>query len=80
MCKIRVWEPTLIGESGAEYDLIIDYIDEDEDGKADIQIIVDNGRKDFHGKWTSHFLVFRVESQSTQSARTIISAIKAAKL
>ena len=46
------------GHYGAEYDLIIDYIDEDEDGKADIQIIVDNGRKDFHGKWTSHFLVF----------------------
>ncbi|MCB9310169.1 MAG: hypothetical protein H6567_08940 [Lewinellaceae bacterium] len=46
------------GNYGGELDLNIDYIDPDKDQKADIQLIVDNGKKDFHGKWESHFLVF----------------------
>ncbi|MEZ4911648.1 MAG: hypothetical protein R2774_12405 [Saprospiraceae bacterium] len=46
------------GDLGGPMDLNIDYIDLDKDKKADIQIIVDNGEKDFHDKWMSHFLVF----------------------
>lgn len=46
------------GKYGDSGDLIIDYIDEDDDGKADYQVIIENGEKDYTGKWTSHYLWF----------------------
>ena len=46
------------GKYGSEKDLIVDWIDEDKDGKADIQAIVDNEKKDFTGKWQSHYIWF----------------------
>ncbi|MEN8247661.1 MAG: alpha-L-rhamnosidase N-terminal domain-containing protein [Bacteroidota bacterium] len=46
------------GKYGSELDLIIDYIDDDNDGKADYQTIVDNGKKDYNGKWKSHYIWF----------------------
>ncbi len=46
------------GRYGGEKDLIVDWNDEDGDGRADIQIIVDNGSKDNKGKWESHFIWF----------------------
>jgi hypothetical protein len=46
------------GLYGSELDLIIDYIDENGDGKADYQIIIDNNAKDYAGKWKSHYIWF----------------------
>ncbi len=46
------------GKYGSELDLIIDWVDEDGDGKADLQAIVDNGAMDFTGKWESHYIWF----------------------
>ena len=46
------------GKYGSEKDLIIDWIDDDGDGLADRQAIVDNGAKNFTGKWMSHYVWF----------------------
>jgi len=46
------------GKFGGEKDLNIDWSDEDGDGKADLQCIVDNGYKDEKGKWLSHYIWF----------------------
>ncbi len=46
------------GKYGSEMDLIVDWIDEDSDGTADIQAIVDNGKLNNKGKWASHFIWF----------------------
>ena len=46
------------GQYGGAYDLIVDYIDEDGDGKADYQLIAENGDADHTGKWTSHYVWF----------------------
>ena len=43
---------------GSEKDLIVDWNDLDDDGKADWQLIVDNNNKDNSGKWTSHYIWF----------------------
>ncbi len=49
------------GKYGGELDLIIDWSDQNGDGKADIQTIVDNGKKDNKGKWASHYIWFMDE-------------------
>lgn len=46
------------GKFGSEKDLNIDWSDEDGDGIADLQCIVDNGFIDQKGKWTSHYVWF----------------------
>ncbi|MEO9968168.1 MAG: hypothetical protein ABJF11_20415 [Reichenbachiella sp.] len=46
------------GKYGDEGDLIVDYIDEDGDGKADYQVIIENDKKDYTGKWKSHYMWF----------------------
>ena len=47
------------GKYGAEYDLMIDWGDEDGDNKADIQVIVDNSTwNDRRGKYMSHYMIF----------------------
>jgi hypothetical protein len=46
------------GKYGDYLDLNIDYIDGDGDGKADYQILVDNGKKEFKDKWESHYMWF----------------------
>ncbi|HFA49344.1 MAG TPA: hypothetical protein ENJ95_10040 [Bacteroidetes bacterium] len=46
------------GKFGSEKDLNIDWGDEDGDGKADMQCIVDNGLKTEKGKWQSHYIWF----------------------
>ncbi len=46
------------GKYGSEKDLIVDWSDLDDDGKADWQLIVDNNKKDNKGKWTSHYIWF----------------------
>ncbi|MEP4534419.1 MAG: hypothetical protein ABJ004_15110 [Cyclobacteriaceae bacterium] len=46
------------GLYGSELDLILDYLDINDDGKADFQVIVDNGKKAYTGKWTSHYMWF----------------------
>jgi hypothetical protein len=46
------------GNYGGEKDLNIDWSDEDGDGLADVQCIVDNGFKDETGKWASHYIWF----------------------
>jgi len=51
------------GIYGGEKDLIVDWSDENGDGKADIQAIVDNGYKDSTGKWESHYIWFMDDDQ-----------------
>ncbi len=51
------------GKYGSEKDLIVDWIDENQDGRADMQIIVDNGNIDNKGKWESHFIWFFDDDQ-----------------
>jgi len=46
------------GKFGSEKDLNIDWSDEDGDGMADVQCIVDNGFINQKGKWTSHYIWF----------------------
>lgn len=46
------------GKYGSEKDLIVDWNDLNNDGKADWQLIVDNNKKDNNGKWTSHYIWF----------------------
>ena len=46
------------GKYGSEKDLIVDWSDIDGDGKADIQLIVDNNKKNNKGKWSSHYIWF----------------------
>ncbi|HFB99976.1 MAG TPA: hypothetical protein ENJ53_04145 [Phaeodactylibacter sp.] len=46
------------GNFSGELDLMVDWSDEDGDGKADWQCIVDNAKKDYSGKWTSHYIWF----------------------
>lgn len=46
------------GKYGSEKDLIVDWSDLDGDEKADVQLIVDNNKKDNKGKWTSHYIWF----------------------
>ncbi len=46
------------GSYSGEKDLMVDWNDEDGDGKADWQCIVDNAAKDYSGKWTSHYIWF----------------------
>ena len=46
------------GSYSGEKDLMVDWSDEDKDGKADWQCIVDNAEKDYTGKWTSHYIWF----------------------
>ncbi|WP_420582311.1 hypothetical protein [Reichenbachiella sp.] len=46
------------GKYGDEGDLIVDYIDEDQDGKADYQVIIENAARDYTGKWKSHYMWF----------------------
>ena len=46
------------GLFSGELDLMVDWNDEDGDGKADWQCIVDNAKKDYTGKWTSHYIWF----------------------
>lgn len=46
------------GRYGSEKDLNIDWSDEDGDGVADLQCIVDNVTKDEKGKWLSHYIWF----------------------
>ena len=46
------------GKYGSEKDLIVDYIDLDNDDNADWQLIIDNNYKDNKGKWTSHYIWF----------------------
>lgn len=47
------------GKYGSEMDLIVDYIDSDNDQKADWQMIADNGEKIEKGKWLSHYIWFQ---------------------
>ena len=51
------------GDYGGEKDLIVDWADENLDGKADLQFIVDNGFKNNKGKWESHFIIFFDDDQ-----------------
>lgn len=51
------------GAYGGEKDLIVDWADENLDGQADLQFIVDNGYKNKSGKWESHFIVFFDDDQ-----------------
>ena len=44
------------GIYGGGQDLIIDWNDENHDGIADMQVILDNGEIDYKGKWASHFI------------------------
>ncbi|MDW3211990.1 MAG: hypothetical protein R8N23_19125 [Reichenbachiella sp.] len=46
------------GKYGDEGDLIVDYVDADEDGKADYQVIIENAARDYTGKWKSHYMWF----------------------
>lgn len=46
------------GKYGDSGDLIVDYIDEDHDGLADYQVIIENAEKDYTGKWKSHYMWF----------------------
>jgi hypothetical protein len=46
------------GKYGDFLDLIIDYIDGNGDGRADYQILVDNGAKENKEKWESHYMWF----------------------
>ena len=46
------------GSYSGEKDLMVDWNDENGDGKADWQCIVDNAEKDYTGKWTSHYIWF----------------------
>ena len=51
------------GKYGGEKDLIVDWADENKDGLADLQFVVDNGFKNSKGKWESHFIVFFDDDQ-----------------
>ena len=51
------------GKYGGEKDLIVDWADENSDGQADLQFVVDNGFKDNKGKWESHFIIFFDDDQ-----------------
>ena len=51
------------GIYGGEKDLIVDWSDENGDGQADVQAIVDNGYKDATGKWESHYIWFMDDDQ-----------------
>ncbi len=44
------------GRYGGSQDLIIDWDDEDGDGKADIQVLVENSKTSYKGKWKSHIV------------------------
>ena len=46
------------GSFSGPKDLMVDWSDEDQDGKADWQCIVDNAEADYTGKWTSHYIWF----------------------
>ena len=46
------------GKYGDSGDLIVDYIDANNDGKADYQVIIENSTKDYTGKWKSHYMWF----------------------
>ena len=47
------------GQYGGDYDLMIDWGDEDVDGKADIQVIVDNqGWLERRQKYLNHYMIF----------------------
>ncbi len=46
------------GKYGSEKDLNVDWNDEDGDGIADMQCIVDYGSKNEKGKWRSHYIWF----------------------
>jgi hypothetical protein len=45
------------GQYGHELDLIIDWVDENRDGKADLQIIADNARYSDRGWSPGHFMI-----------------------
>jgi hypothetical protein len=47
------------GKYGSEMDIIVDYIDSDNDQKADWQMIADNGKISEKGKWMSHYMWFQ---------------------
>ncbi len=47
------------GKYGSEKDLIVDWFDINQDGKADWQLIVDNNYRTDKGKWTSHYIWFQ---------------------
>lgn len=51
------------GAYGSEKDLIVDWADENQDGQADLQFIIDNGYKNSKGKWESHFIIFFDDDQ-----------------
>ncbi len=44
------------GKYGGALDLIIDWNDEDGNGQADIQVLVENSRTSYKGKWKSHIV------------------------
>ena len=44
------------GEYGSEYDLVIDWNDENSDGKADIQAIAEYSGFDDRGRWRAHYM------------------------
>ncbi len=51
------------GNYSGALDLMVDWSDENKDGKADLQTIVDNSKADFKGKWTSHYIWFLDDDQ-----------------
>ena len=44
------------GHYGNGSDLIIDWNDENGNGIADMQVVLENGEVDYKGKWTSHYM------------------------
>jgi len=46
------------GKYGAEYDLILDWNDEDSDQVADLQVLVDHSGLDDRGLWKAHYMWF----------------------
>ncbi len=44
------------GKYGGELDLIIDWDDENRDGRADLQVLVENSKINYKGKWRSHIV------------------------
>ena len=44
------------GKYGAGYDLIVDWDDENGDGIADIQAVLENSATNYRGKWMSHYM------------------------
>ncbi|MFO7933463.1 MAG: hypothetical protein R6U78_05205 [Bacteroidales bacterium] len=53
------------GEYGSGHDLIVDWNDEDRDGKADMQVVADNSGLDDRGRFRGHY-IWIIDSDNDQ--------------